>query len=163
MERAPHPHVQQCLIIRHKSMFPRYQLFLEQDDAANIFLAAARRRPKFRSPNYLFSLDEDDMRRNSKTFLGKIRANFLGTHFMIYDDGVSPDKGETHVEAVGGRQDDEPSRPREEMAYIRYQYNLFGLGGPRKMEVLLPQVDPETKKKSVFLATSGGGVRKKRK
>lgn len=141
-------------------MFSRYQLFLEHDDAPNVFLSAARRRPKFRSPNYLFSLDEDDMRRDSKTFLGKIRASFLGTHFMIYDDGVSPDKGETHVEGTAGSQDDASPRPREEMAYIHYQYNLFGLGGPRKMEVLLPQVDPKTREKCVFLAESGGGVRR---
>ena len=80
---------------------------------------------------------------------------------MIYDDGASPDKGDTQVEAAGGNRDDASARVREEMAYIHYQYNLFGLGGPRKMEVLLPQVNPQTKEKCVFLAASGGGVRRK--
>ena len=36
-------------------------------------------------------MSEGDLRRTSNNYLGKLRANFVGTEFRIYDNGSNPD------------------------------------------------------------------------
>jgi len=131
-----------CHIRRTKvGMFPRYQLFLGGDGELNgdepgcgeRFLLSARKRKKSKSSNYLISLDEEDMSRQSGNFFGKLRSNFLGTEFTIYDKGVKP-KEASH----GGSQ--QPTI-RSELGAVLYQYNVLGTRGPRKMTALIPRVD----------------------
>jgi hypothetical protein len=33
---------------------------------------------------------QDDLKRNSTNYLGKLRSNFVGTEFRIYDNGCEP-------------------------------------------------------------------------
>jgi tubby-related protein 1 len=71
----------QCFIERNKSglgkkMYPVYQLFLKEEDR---FLLAAKKRPKQKTSNYLISRSADDLDRDSESFLGKLRSNFVGT------------------------------------------------------------------------------------
>ena len=49
------------------------------------FLLSARKRKKSKSSNYIISLDEDDLARQSGNFFGKLRSNFVGTEFTIFD------------------------------------------------------------------------------
>jgi len=37
-------------------------------------------------------MDKNDMKRKSKNYLGKVRSNFLGTIFNVYNDGSNPKK-----------------------------------------------------------------------
>lgn len=58
------------------------------------FLLAAKKRSKQRTSNYLVSMDKDDLKRTGENFVGKLRSNFVGTEFTVYDDGAAPkDKG----------------------------------------------------------------------
>ena len=87
----------QCSIHRDKSskMYPKYQLVLE---SGTRFLMSARKRKKSKTHNYILSFDQDDTSRQSPNFAGKMRANFLGTGFVIYDKGLKPSKaGESDV------------------------------------------------------------------
>lgn len=59
---------------------------------------------------------------------GKLRSNLLGTHFTVYDSGVSHRK-------VGFK---EGSIPRQELASVIYDTNVLGFKGPRKMTVIIP-------------------------
>lgn len=83
----------QCYIQRRKTgmarLFPTYEIYLKEGDK---FLMAARKRKKNKSSNYLISLDKDDLSRNSGNFYGKLRSNFIGTEFTLYDKGANPDK-----------------------------------------------------------------------
>ena len=81
----------QCRILRDKSskLYPKYQLVLESDTC---FLMSARKRKKSKSSNYILSFDEEDTARFSANFAGKVRANFLGTEFTVYDKGQKPQK-----------------------------------------------------------------------
>lgn len=81
----------QCRILRDKSskMYPKYQLVLE---TGTRFLMSARKRKKSKSSNYILSFDEEDTARFSANFAGKVRANFLGTEFVVYDKGQKPQK-----------------------------------------------------------------------
>ena len=56
------------------------------------FLLSARKRKKSRSSNYIISLDAADTSRHSPHFAGKVRSNFLGTEFVLYNAGDKPGK-----------------------------------------------------------------------
>lgn len=62
------------------------------------------------------------------SFSGKLRSNLLGTHFTVYDNGVSPRKANFKEGVL----------PRQELAAIVYDTNVLGFKGPRKMTVIIP-------------------------
>jgi len=51
---------------------------------------SAKKRSGMKTSHYLISMDKNDMNRKSSNYLGKVRSNFLGTVFNIYDDGENP-------------------------------------------------------------------------
>ena len=56
----------------------------------NPFLLSARKRKKQKKSNYLISLDEEDLAKNSGNYYGKVKSNFVGTEFVMHDKGVKP-------------------------------------------------------------------------
>ena len=54
---------------------------------------AARKRKRSATSNYLIATDPIELSRDGENFVGKLRANMLGTHFTIYDNGNNPKKG----------------------------------------------------------------------
>jgi len=40
--------------------------------------------------NYLITQSEDKFLKSDPGFLGKVRANFMGTTYQIFDNGVNP-------------------------------------------------------------------------
>ncbi|KOM33555.1 hypothetical protein LR48_Vigan01g311100 [Vigna angularis] len=84
---GPREHLLQCFIRRDNGT-QTYYLFLSLSSALaddGKFLLAAR---KFRRPtctDYIISLDADYMSRESNAYIGKLRSNFLGTKFTVYD------------------------------------------------------------------------------
>lgn len=79
----------------------------------------------------MITLDQEKMKKGTQGYLGKVRSNFLGTEFYLYDDGVSP-KNERGVERI-----------RREHGIIEYETNVLGSKGPRRMKVLLPLVNSD--------------------
>ena len=119
-----------CYIIRDKGFrgrFPTYHLFMENGDR---FLLSARRRKGSKSSNYLVSTDPEDLTRDSKNYFGKLRSNFVGTEFTLYDDGISGRKAGLSAAHL-----------RKEMGAVTYETNVFGTKGPRKMMVYVPSLD----------------------
>ena len=84
-----------------------------------------------KTSNYWVTLDQDNMKKKGKGFLGKLRANFMGTEFVIYDDGENPTKTK-NIDEV-----------RREMASVLYESNVLGSKGPRKMRVIIPAIDKD--------------------
>lgn len=131
MRPPPKGGMVQCRIVREKGglMHPHYHLFLEENGC---FLLSARKRKKSKSANYLISLDKTDMARDGPNYMGKLRSNFVGTEFVIYDKGLSlkenKEKGQTP----------DPATLRQELAAVCYGSNVLGMKGPRKMTVLIP-------------------------
>uniref|UniRef100_A0AC34QX17 Tubby-like protein n=1 Tax=Panagrolaimus sp. JU765 TaxID=591449 RepID=A0AC34QX17_9BILA len=122
-----------CTITRdkkgvEKGWYPSYYLHWERDADKRFFLLAARRRKKCVTGSYLISIDPTQMSRDAKSFVGKVRANAVGTFFTVYDNGNNPKK----AGAVA------PESLRQEVAAIIYEKNVFGWNGPRKMTILLP-------------------------
>lgn len=78
-----------------------------------VFLLAGRKRKKSATSNYLISTDPTDLSRGGESYVGKLRSNLLGTHFTVYDHGLSPRRGES-------REDSKKNSARQELAAIVY-------------------------------------------
>jgi len=117
----------QCFVRREKDrtgLYPQFTLMLSDSEQ---FLLAARRRKKSQTSNYLISLDQDDLARGGAGFHSKLRSNYMGTSYAIYNNGLKPGKGVSEAEE------------RQEVAAVLFKPTALELkGGPRKMTVVLP-------------------------
>lgn len=77
----------------------------------------------------MITLDQEKMKKGTNGYLGKVRSNFLGTEFYLYDDGENPKKAK------------DANGVRREHGTVEYETNVLGSKGPRRMKVLLPMVD----------------------
>jgi tubby-related protein 1 len=87
-----------------------------------------KKRSGQKTSNYLISMSEDDLRRSSSKYLGKLRANFVGTEFRFYDNGSNPDD-------VDGDDPETSAAARQELGVVQYESNVMGSRGPRRMQV----------------------------
>ncbi|CAF4169877.1 unnamed protein product [Rotaria sp. Silwood2] len=122
----------QCRITRdkrgmEKGLFPTYYMHVERpSDGKKFFILAGRKRRRSATSNYLISTDATDLSRDGERFIGKLRANMLGTQFTVYDHGSNP------------RRNIPVEENRRELAAIVYETNILGFKGPRKMTILIP-------------------------
>lgn len=122
----------QCSIRREKGglknrFYPKY--FMHLSDGYT-FLLAGKKRANNKTSNYLMSMNQKEMTTKSPAYLGKVRSNFLGTEFIIYNTGLNPSKKSATRD-----------NSREELGVVLYQSNILGTKGPRKMRVLIPVVN----------------------
>lgn len=129
----------ECYIERNRSgknrLYPEYCLYLKQGDK---FILTAKKRPKNKTSNYLISMQRGDLSRTSSNYMGKLRSNFLGTEFVVYDDGENTDQGNIDI-----------GQARSELAGILFQANILGSRGPRKLRVCVPRVKDNGKRISL--------------
>eukprot|EP01004_Peranema_trichophorum_P004427 NODE_3350_length_1367_cov_41.766077_g2915_i0.p1 GENE.NODE_3350_length_1367_cov_41.766077_g2915_i0~~NODE_3350_length_1367_cov_41.766077_g2915_i0.p1 ORF type:complete len:358 (-),score=52.42 NODE_3350_length_1367_cov_41.766077_g2915_i0:294-1313(-) len=128
---APKVGLIECHIYREvdgvQKMYPKYILTLEQDKT---MLMTARKRKKNTCSNYIISLD-DEMTRGSSSFFGKVKSNFVGTEFSIFDNGPKPQESSASLP------------PRQHLGCVVYETNILGTKGPRKMQVAIPEVSAD--------------------
>lgn len=119
----------QTSIERHKSgmnrLWPKYTLSLSKTSK---FLLNAQKRTGNKTSNYGISIEKDMVKKGAETYLGKLRSNFIGTEFCLFN------AGENAKNAKGT--DD----LREQLGVVQYETNVLGSKGPRRMKVLLPMV-----------------------
>jgi len=65
-----------------ESLYPKYYVHIKNNEK---FLMAARKRPNNMTSNYLITMDNENFDKKSKYYLGKLRSNFMGTEFHIFD------------------------------------------------------------------------------
>uniref|UniRef100_A0A1I8H125 ETS domain-containing protein n=1 Tax=Macrostomum lignano TaxID=282301 RepID=A0A1I8H125_9PLAT len=133
VQPAPQGVTLKCRISRDsrgldRSRYPTYYLHLERDDGKRIFVLAARRRKKSSTSNYLISCDPTNLARAGESFVGKLRSNFLGTAFTVFDNGESPKRVGTESS-------------RRELAAVTYETN--------KMTVIVPAMTPDQRRVEV--------------
>ena len=128
-EVVPKRGLLKCNVVRTRtgviSTTQQFHMFIEGGDK---FVLAGRKRANKQTSNFLMSRDRDNLERESQHFHGKVRANFSGTDFVIYDAGDAPEK-------TGG----DPETTRRELGAVVYETNIAGTKGPRKMTVVLPK------------------------
>jgi tubby-related protein 1 len=124
-----------CCIRRTKGPLsnPVYSLYAKDGET---FLMTSKKRANNKKSNYLISMQEGDLNRDGRNYLGKLRkSNYMGTEFQVFDDGANP------------KDTDDPDAPtsskaRKELSAILYASNMMiGSRGPRKMQVAVPRVD----------------------
>ena len=145
MRPGPMGAMVQCYIQRRKSglarLYPTYEVYLKDGEQ---FLLAARRRKRQKQSTYKVSLDQNDLSRSSSNYFGKLKSNFIGTEFQMYDNGANPSKL-TEAQRSGAG-----APVRCELATVLYKQNVLGSRGPRKMKVIVPTVNEETNERKVL-------------
>lgn len=127
------------IITRQKEGFlGRYPLFnMRVDPSMGLTekaLIYAKKQPGNKTSNYHLGMDARALEATSKYYLGKVRANMLGTEFIIYDEGVSQkDAGS----ALRGDR-----KIRLELGAILFGVNVAS-ATPREMTVILPETARE--------------------
>ncbi|KAG8068044.1 hypothetical protein GUJ93_ZPchr0005g14800 [Zizania palustris] len=91
-----------CFIRRNKknSTFYLYLSLTQALTDKGKFLLAARRFRNRAHTEYIISYDCDDLFPGSNSYVGKLRSDFLGTKFMVYDsqppyDGAKPSRSQS--------------------------------------------------------------------
>ncbi|CAH8354915.1 unnamed protein product [Eruca vesicaria subsp. sativa] len=142
---GPRGSLVQCYIIRNRS-YQTYHLYLGLNQAASNdegkFLLAAKR---FRRPtctDYIISLNSDDVSRGSTSYIGKLRSNFLGTKFTVYDaQPTNPGAQVTRTRSTRllSMKQVSPRIPSGNypVAHISYELNVLGSRGPRRMQCVM--------------------------
>ena len=121
----------QCNIRRAKTSMtgnPVYSVYLKNNET---FLMCSKKRPQNKTSNYKICMSENNLSRDGGNYLGKLRSNFMGTEFQIFDNGHNG-KDEPEFAEQG---------TRNELGAVTYAANVWGSRGPRKMQVALPAVD----------------------
>ncbi|KAG9403578.1 hypothetical protein AC1031_006221 [Aphanomyces cochlioides] len=117
----------QCYVERDKSgvnmMRPIYRLFLND---SNQFLLGAQKRSKNKTSNYLLSMDRSPTDRRSALIVGKLRSNWSGASYTIYDHGLNPNKSSLD------------SNVRCLLGTIDFTYDKMG---PGRMAIRVPKVN----------------------
>lgn len=138
---GPRDSIIQCFIRRNRTG-QTYHLYLGLTQALTDdgkFLLAARKFRRTTCTDYIISLNADDMSKGSVTYIGKLRSNFLGTKFTIYDS-QPPHAGATVSKSrstrLVGLKQISPRVPAGNypVAQISYELNVLGSRGPRRMQ-----------------------------
>ncbi|KAL1194562.1 Tubby-like F-box protein 5 [Cardamine amara subsp. amara] len=149
----------QCFIRRDKSNLT-YHLYLSLSPSLLVengkFLLSAKRTRRTTYTEYVISMDADNISRSSSTYIGKLRSNFLGTKFIIYD--TAPAYNSCQISSP-------PSRSRRfnskkvspkvpsgsyNIAQVTYELNVLGTRGPRRMHCIMHSIP--------VLALEPGGI-----
>lgn len=128
-----------CYIRRFKGkskLFPEYRVYLQDGDR---FLMTSKKRAKKQTSNYLISIERSNHNKSSQNIIGKLRANFLGTEFQVYDNG----KNSKHFDLFFDENNNDVAR--SELGAILYTGNLLGNRQPRKMQVCINRTNSEGK------------------
>ena len=82
-----------CQIKRDKSginrLYPKYYMYMSNGLK---YLMAGKKAAFNKTSNYVVSMHRKDFSKDLPSYLGKVRSNFLGTEFTLYDNGVNPKK-----------------------------------------------------------------------
>ncbi|KAH9730221.1 Tubby-like F-box protein 3 [Citrus sinensis] len=130
---GPRGSLLQCYIKRNPS----------NDDGKFLFAARKCRRPT--CTDYIISLNCDDVSKGSSTYIGRLRSNFLGTKFTIYDG--QPPNAEARVTKCRSTRQVNMKQVSPKLlagnyhvAHISYELNVLGSRGPRRMQCVMDAI-----------------------
>ncbi|KAJ7946670.1 Tubby-like F-box protein [Quillaja saponaria] len=139
----------QCFIRRDKSNLT-YHLFLCLSPVLLVengkFLLSAKRTRRTTCTEYVISMDADNISRSSSTYIGKLRSNFLGTKFIIYDTQPPyasvqiPPPGRTSRRFNSKKVSPKVPTGSYKIAQVTYELNVLGTRGPRRMHCIMQSI-----------------------
>ncbi|PIN15956.1 Tub family protein [Handroanthus impetiginosus] len=130
----------QCIIKRDKKNAAFYLYMAVPPSFMDIgkFLLAARRYRNGARTEYIISLDANDISQGSKAYVGKLRSDFLGTNFTIYDSqpphsGAKPSSSRSGRRVASKQISPQVPSGNFEVGQVSYKFNLLKSRGPRRM------------------------------
>uniref|UniRef100_A0A0E0H814 Tubby-like F-box protein n=1 Tax=Oryza nivara TaxID=4536 RepID=A0A0E0H814_ORYNI len=146
---GPRDGVIQCFIKRDKSKLT-YHLYLCLSsavlDETGKFLLSAKRSRRTTHTDYIISMDSKNISRSSSGYIGKLRSNFLGTKFIIYDT-QPPYNARTlcSQERTSRRFSSRKVSPKVPtgcypIVQVNYELNVLGTRGPRRMQCAMHSI-----------------------
>ncbi|XBI96929.1 tubby-like F-box protein 7 [Triticum dicoccoides] len=141
----------QCFIKRDKSKLT-YRLYLSLTSAVlddnGKFLLSAKRSRRTTYTDYAISMDPKNISRSSSGYIGKLRSNFLGTKFIIYDTQPSYNASKLCPQERTSRRFSSrkvsPKVPAATGSYpiaqVNYELNVLGTRGPRRMQCTMNSI-----------------------
>ncbi|CAM0954611.1 unnamed protein product [Alopecurus aequalis] len=130
-----------CFIKRNKnnSTFSLYLSLTQALTDKGKFLLAARRFRNGAHTEYIISYNSDDLYPGSNSGVGKLRSDFLGTKFIMYDNQQAYDGAKTLKSRSSRRFASKQISPHVsggnfEVGQISYKFNLLKSRGPRRMQ-----------------------------
>ncbi|CAA2963968.1 tubby-like F-box 5 [Olea europaea subsp. europaea] len=136
----------QCFIKRDRST-STYRLYfgLTPSEESDKLLLAAKRIRRATSTDFVVSLVADDFSRASNTYVGRLRSNFLGTKFTIYDCEPPNDAAVLHNSRSSRRFNTRQVSPRlpaynYSVATVSYELNVLRTRGPRRMNCVMSSI-----------------------
>ncbi|CAI9781788.1 unnamed protein product [Fraxinus pennsylvanica] len=147
-EPGPRDGTIQCFIKRDKYNLT-YHLFLCLSPALLVengkFLLSAKRIRRATCTEYVISMGADNISRSSSTYIGKLRSNFLGTKFLVYDTQPHtcshvPPPGKTSRRFNSKKVSPRVPTGTYTIAQITYELNVLGTRGPRRMNCIMHSI-----------------------
>lgn len=137
----------QCFIRRERAT-STFRLYFGQAPSENEndkLMLAAKRIRRAASTDFIISLVADDFSRASTAYLGKLRSNFLGTKFTIYDSQPPSDTTVKPSSRSSRRFNSKQVSPRlsacnYNIASISYELNVLRTRGPRKLNCTMHSI-----------------------
>ncbi|XP_027179165.1 tubby-like F-box protein 5 [Coffea eugenioides] len=137
----------QCFIKRDRaaSVYRLHFGLTPSEDENDKLLLAAKKIRRATSTDFIISLVADDFSRASNTYVGKLRSNFLGTKFTIYDS-QPPIVAPVHQNGRSSRRfHAKQVSPRVPacnygVAAISYELNVLRTRGPRRMHCVMHSI-----------------------
>ncbi|XAR73856.1 hypothetical protein NMG60_11007964 [Bertholletia excelsa] len=108
-------------------------------------LLAAKKIRRATCVDFVISLVADDFSRASNTYVGKLRSNFLGTKFTIYDSQPPSDATTQQSSRSSRRFQAKQVSPKVpacsySVATITYELNVLRTRGPRRMHCVMHSI-----------------------
>ncbi|PIM97447.1 hypothetical protein CDL12_30084 [Handroanthus impetiginosus] len=115
------------------------------EDESDKLLLAAKKIRRATSTDFVISLVAEDFSRASNTYVGKLRSNFLGTKFTIYDSQPPNDAAVQHISRQSRRFNTKQVSPKlpaynYSVATISYELNVLRTRGPRRMHCVMHSI-----------------------
>ena len=138
----------QCFIKRERPT-GTYRLYLGLSPALSgdmsKLLLAARKVRRATSTDFLISLVGNDFSRTSNTYVGKLRSNFLGTKFTIYDSQppcniATQSNYRSNRKTLAKQGSASMPASNYNVATISYELNVLRTRGPRRMQCTIPSI-----------------------
>ncbi|KAJ6353225.1 hypothetical protein OIU76_002273 [Salix suchowensis] len=137
----------QCFIKRDNatSTFLLYYGLVPSEGGNDKLLLAARKITRTTCSDFIVSLVSDDFSRASNTYVGKLRSNFLGTKFTMYDSEPTyetPRQLASHTSRRFHSRQVSLRLPACNycIATITYELNVLRSRGPRRMHCIMHSI-----------------------
>ena len=137
----------QCFIKRDReaSAYLLYYGLVPSENETDKLLLAAKKTRRATGTEFIISLVAGDFSRSSNAYLGKLRSNFLGTKFTIYDSQPPHGAGIQPNSRSSRRFNSRQVSPRVPacnyaISTIAYELNVLRTRGPRRMNCIMNSI-----------------------